>query len=100
MSEEKMTIIVKLGEPFWRQVGQRTLPLELPLGASVQDALARLQAEYPELEAGLRGEGLGRLTGLPVAMFVEDRMVRPEDASEVALEAGQRLYLLVPVAGG
>jgi hypothetical protein len=100
MESDMITIIVRLGEPFWRKVGQRTLQLELTAGASVQDVLDRLQSDYPDLEPALRSEGLGRLTGLPVAVFVGDRLIRPEQASQVVLHTHQRLHILLPVAGG
>lgn len=100
MASEGITIIVKLGEPFWRKVGQRKLRLELPESASVQDALAQLQSDYPDLEPALRGEGLGRLSGLPVAVFVENQLVRLEKAGDVTLHSGQRLHILLPVGGG
>jgi sulfur carrier protein ThiS len=100
LASQGITIIVKLGEPFWRKVGQRKLQLALPKDASVQDALARLQSDYPELEPALRGQELGRLSGLPVAVFVEDQLVRLEKAGDVTLHSGQRLHILLPVGGG
>ncbi len=65
-------------------VGQRELELTLPTGATVRDAAARLEADYPDLK--LKG-----------ALAARNEVYAGPDE---ALEAGDTLAFFPPVAGG
>ena len=64
--------------------GQRELELTLPTGATVRDAAARLEADYPDLK--LKG-----------ALAARNEVYAGPDE---ALEAGDTLAFFPPVAGG
>lgn len=83
-----MRVSIRLGEPFWRAVGQRDLEADLPPGADVGALLAQLCREYPALEQELREA--------PPHIFTGD-----EEAHETTpLAEGSRVHLVWAVAGG
>lgn len=78
-------------------VGQRVLAVELPRGATVADALARLAESYPELVGRVirpDGQGLteGHVLNLNGRAFVED--------AGSAVAPGDTLLILANTAGG
>lgn len=89
-----MIVFVRLGEPFWRVVGERNLAVELPDGASVADLLAWLKRRYPAL--------VGEMEEAPPQLMVDDDAVAGDDHARMAvpLVDGASIYLLWPIAGG
>ena len=85
-----MKITVRLGEPFWRTVGQRNIELTLDNGATVADALASLRRAHPALADELNSDEA------EPALFMEDEIAKPE----LPLTDGAKLYLVWPVSGG
>lgn len=85
-----MKITVRLGEPFWRTVGQRNVELTLGQGATVADALDALKQAHPTLADEL-SSGEGEAT-----LFLEDEVAQPE----LPLRDGSKLYLVWPISGG
>jgi molybdopterin converting factor small subunit len=83
-----MKVNVRLGEPFWRVVGERNLVVALPEGGAVADLLALLEERYP----GLADE----MAEAPPQVLVDDR----EAGTAVPLSDGASVYLLWPIAGG
>jgi molybdopterin converting factor small subunit len=83
-----MKVYVRLGEPFWRVVGERNLALELPDGAAVADLLALLRQRYPAL--------VGEMEEAPPQVIVGDNDVD----TAAPLPDGASVYLLWPIAGG
>ena len=83
-----MRVHVRLGEPFWRAVGQRNLEADLPPGTDLRALLAWLCREYPALEQEMREA--------PPHFFVGDE----EAHEETLLADGNRVHLVWPVAGG
>ena len=79
-----MTAKVLLFSSYRDQAGARDLTLELPEGATVRDAAARLEAEHPGLN--LRG-----------ALAARNEVYAGPDE---VLEAGDTLAFFPPVAGG
>jgi molybdopterin synthase sulfur carrier subunit len=77
---------VRLVAGLSRLAGRPRLELSLDDGATVADALAKLGAEHPELEAGLR-------SALPVVAGSHADRAQP-------LHDGDEVSLLSPVAGG
>jgi molybdopterin converting factor small subunit len=85
-----MKIDVKLGEPFWREIGQKEVAVELPNGASVQDLLDRLISRYPQLKDFLDH------SELPPTIFLNDEMV----SMDTPLNDGDCPTLLWAISGG
>ncbi len=83
-----MRIHVRLGEPFWRVVGQRDLQLEIVPPAQVDDLVNLLQGQYPALEQ--------ELAESPPHFFVGENQA----ALDTPLEDGAHIYLVWAVAGG
>ena len=77
-------IEVLLFASYREQVGQKTLQLELPTGATVRDAAERLEAEHPTLK--LQG-----------ALAARNEVYAAPDE---VLGAGDTLAFFPPVAGG
>src|SRR3989304_1850532 len=48
-------VTVRLGDPLWRQIGERELQVDLPDAASVGDLLGHLAGAYPALLPRLAG---------------------------------------------
>jgi len=96
-----LKITVKMGAPLSQVVGESSVSLTLPEGATLADLLDELRARYPRFEAGLRGEGLRRpLDRMLYSLFVDARPVPFERAPSTPLREGNRVYLFLPVAGG
>lgn len=94
-----MRITVKLGEPLWRQVGERTLHLEWArTSITVDGVLRRLQREYAGFGPAFRGDDLG--AAYPYSLFVNSRLVRREQARQTHLQDGDKLFVFIPVVGG
>ncbi len=83
-----MRVHVRLGEPFWRVVGQREVEVVLPAGSSLADLLAHLRQMYPDLET--------EMGAAPPLLFLDDDEADPE----TLLSEGDRVHLLWPIAGG
>jgi molybdopterin synthase sulfur carrier subunit len=77
---------VRLGAGFSRILGRAQLQLELPAGATVDDLLLRVGEAHPDLASGLGS-----------ALIVVDGS---QAGSQRELREGERVALLLPVAGG
>jgi molybdopterin converting factor small subunit len=77
---------VRLGAGLSRIVGRPQLQVELPAGATVDDLLRRVGETHPDLASGLSS-----------ALTVVDGS---QAGSERKLTEGERVALLLPVAGG
>lgn len=94
-----MQVVVRIGEPLWRVVGVRRLPLEFAQDAvTVADVLSRLAATYPGFEAAYQAGGWGR--GVPYNLFVNARPVARGQEGQWFLQDGDQVYLMVPAVGG
>jgi len=85
-----MNVIVRLGEPFWRAIGARSVALPLSDDARVADALDALIDRYPILASDLRN------SEAHPAMFLDDEEAHPESR----LADGAMLHIVWPVSGG
>lgn len=83
-----MNIRVRLAEPFWRSVGQRDLHVELGKHANLGELLGTLQKQYPALIAEMEAE--------TYHIFINDT----ENGLDAALEEGDRIHIVWPIAGG
>jgi molybdopterin converting factor small subunit len=96
-----MKIIVKLGAPLSQVVGASKTFLTMPECATAADVLDALRARYPRFEQGLQGEGLHRpLDKVLYSLFVNARPIPFDQADQVQLRDGDRVFLFLPVAGG
>ena len=94
-----MRITVKLGEPLWRQVGQRTQQLQWARSSiTLAGVLRRLQRDYAGFGPAFRGDDLG--AAYPYSLFVNSRLVRREDSRKTVLRDGDKLFVFIPVVGG
>ena len=94
-----MKVSVKLGEPLWRQVGERTVQLEWDRpSVTMAQVLLRLEREYPGFGPGFRGEDFQ--VSYPYALFVNARLARREEADSTSLQDGDKLFVFIPVVGG
>ncbi len=83
-----MRVKVRLGEPFWRIVGERNLELELSPGSNVRDLLAHLCREFQALEK--------EFEEAPPQIFIEDIQAKRDSL----LSDGARIHLVWAVSGG
>jgi hypothetical protein len=94
-----MKISVKLGEPLWRQVGERTVHLEWDQpSVTMAQVLQRLESEYAGFGPGFRGDDIQ--VAYPYALFINARLARREDAGSTWLQDGDKLFVFIPVVGG
>ena len=85
-----MKVTVLLGEPLWRQVGQRQLEIDLADSARVGDLLRELAASYPALQPWLDGKEV------PPMVFLDEAVA---DAL-TPLHEGAQPMLTWALAGG
>lgn len=85
-----MQLSVRLGEPFWRLVQAKEVSVELPPGATVEDLLAGLARQYPDLKEALEGDEL------PPTVFLGEQIA---DLG-AALAQDARPTLVWAMAGG
>ncbi len=93
-----MEILVRLDEPAWRLVGQRELNVRLNgETGTVADVIGELAKHFAGLEAELRGQ-----TGdfIPYSLFLNDESVRWKDVDRARVKDGDRLRVILPIAGG
>ncbi len=98
-----MKVMVRLGEPVWRAVGQRRVEIEAP-GAdlSLPELVERLEAAYPRLreEWGSNGGGKTDDVDYHFTFFLKDRMVKPADMANERVVDGDEVMVVLPMAGG
>ncbi len=89
---------VKLSWPIWETVGARVVTLEVEDGATAQQVLAELGAQYPDFQREFaQGAGDGSAT---YSVFVNDKLVDRWSLAETPVHDGDRLYVILPVVGG
>jgi len=94
-----MKVSVKLGEPLWRQVGERTVHLEWDQpSVTMAQVLLRLEREYAGFGPAYRGEEFH--VSYPYALFINARLARREEADSTSLQDGDKLFVFIPVVGG
>jgi molybdopterin converting factor small subunit len=85
-----MKVTVRLGEPLWRQIGERETEIELPEPARVGDLVSHLAARFPDLRPWLDGDEV------PPTVFLGEAVADPE----TLLHDGDRPLLAWALAGG
>lgn len=93
-----MKIFVHLDEPAWRLVGQKDLAVRLDgKSGTVADVIGELAKRFAGLEVELQG-----LTGdfIPYTLFLNDKLLRWRDIERTSVKDGDRLRVILPIAGG
>ena len=89
-------ITLKLGDPLWKVVGDKSLKVELNGSHTIADALAEVNRLFPGfLQEAQRGE-----FDLPYNIFVNDTLVHWDKITCMPLKDGDKLYLFMAVSGG
>ena len=93
-----MEIFVRLDEPAWRLAGQREIAIRLDgETGTVADVIGELTTRFAGLGTELRGQ-----TGdfVPYSLFLNDDMVRWKEVDHARVRDGDRLRVILPLAGG
>ena len=93
-----MEILVRLDEPAWQLAGQKDLSVRLDgETGTVADVIGELAKRFAGLGAELRGQ-----TGdfVPYSLFLNDESVRWKDVDRARVKDGDRLRVILPIAGG
>ncbi len=93
-----MEIHIQLDEPAWRMVGQKKFSVRLDAETnSVADVIGELTKRFAGLDAELRGQ-----TGdfIPYSLFLNDDLVRWTEIEHTRVQNGDRLRVILPIAGG
>lgn len=85
-----MKIDVRLGEPFWRQIGEKQVSLELQTGDSIRDMINELVAQFPVLQEYLNQ------AEVPPTVFLNDEIVQ----MDTSLHEGDCPTLMWAISGG
>lgn len=94
-----MQVRLKLGEPLWRSAGKREIAVPLPgETASLSDLYGALRRDYPALAEALGHKA--QATAPPFTVFVNYTQVQKRPVHEVALQAGDVVSIVIPIAGG
>jgi molybdopterin converting factor small subunit len=93
-----MDIQIRLDEPAWRLVGQKNVSVCLDGEMhTVADVVGELTKRFAGLDAELRGQ-----TGdfVPYSLFLNDELVRWTEIENTRVKDGDRLRVILPIAGG
>ncbi len=85
-----MKIVVKLGEPLWREIGEKQVTLDLQLDATIEDLISELADQYPALQEFLDQ------AEIPPTVFLADELVN----CETKLKERDSPTLIWAVSGG
>lgn len=83
---------------FREAVGRKAIERDLPAGATVGEALAAIEAEFPELAGDVLDDD-GEIRP-HLSVLKNGREVVHLDGTETRLEDGDRVSVFPPVAGG
>ena len=93
-----MEIFVRLDEPAWRLAGQREIAIRLDGETrTVADVIGELTTRFAGLGTELRGQS-GDF--VPYSLFLNDDMVRWKEVDHARVRDGDRLRVILPLAGG
>ena len=93
-----MDISIQFDEPAWRLVGQKKISVQLDAGShTVADVIRELTKRFAGLDAELRGQ-----TGdfIPYSLFLNDEMIRLSEVERARVQDGDRVRVILPIAGG
>lgn len=93
-----MQVFIRLDEPAWRLAGQKNFSVRLDGETrTVADVIGELTKRFAGLDAELRGH-----TGdfVPYSLFLNEEAVRWADVEQARVKDGDRLRVILPIAGG
>lgn len=93
-----MKVSIQLDEPAWRMVGQRKFSIDLDAETpTVADVIGELSKRFAGLGVELRGH-----TGdfIPYSLFLNDALIRWTEVERARVHDGDRLRVILPMAGG
>ena len=92
-----MKIIVKLSWPIYKNLGTRLLTLDFNRPEiTITDVIEHIDRQYPGFKHDLdRGTGIA-----DYLFFVNDTLVRRQDAATAQLHDGDKLFVILPIVGG
>src|SRR5438270_3313402 len=91
-----MTLILKLGEPLWRKVGEKSLKLEVEDAHTLGDIVREMNRRYP----GFMAEAQRGMFDLRYNLFVNDTLVQWASIDQTAVHDGDKLFVFIAVSGG
>lgn len=91
-----MLITLKLGEPIWKLVGEKSTKLELEGVETLGDVFAEMNRRYPNFVAQARSGEFD----LPYTLFVNDTMVPWEKLDRTPVKSGDKIFIFMAVSGG
>ena len=94
-SEEQISVELRFYAPFKEAVGEKSVTLELPRGATVADALAEVVGENPDLHGKLLNDA-GRIPDGVRALHNG----RAAADGDTRLEDGDEVSFTTPIHGG
>ena len=94
-NSEKITVELRFYAPFKDAVGEKSVVLELPHGATLSDALAQIVDENPDLDGKLLNDA-GRIPDGVRAL----RNARAAAEGDTRLEDGDEISFTTPIHGG
>ena len=94
-SDELISVELRFYAPFKDEVGEKSLVLELPRGATLSDALAEVVDENPDLDGKLLNDA-GKIPDGVRAL----RNGRAAAEGDTRLEDGDEISFTTPIHGG
>ena len=91
-----MTFTLKLGEPIWKLVGEKSLKVEMEEAHTLADVVREMNRRYP----GFLAEAQNGVFDLPYSLFVNDTLVQWEKVAQVPVHDGDKLFIFMAVSGG
>lgn len=91
-----MTFTLKLGEPIWKLVGEKSLKLEMEEARTLADVVREMNRRYP----GFMAEAQSGEFDLPYNLFVNDTLVRWDKVEQMPVHDGDKLFIFMAVSGG
>ncbi len=91
-----LSVTVELAGALRDLAGTKETIIELANGGHTGDVLERLGVLLPQLVPVVMGDGLGP----PISIFVNDRLVPEVSLRSWAVSDGDKVLLILPIAGG
>ena len=94
-SDETMTVELTFYAPFREAVGEKTVALDLPRGATLADALDRVAADHPDLDGEILDEDEAIRRGVRALKNGGEKA-----EADTRLEDGDAVSFTTPIHGG
>jgi molybdopterin converting factor small subunit len=91
-----MTFTLKLGEPIWKMVGDKSLKIDMDDAQTLADVVREMNRRYP----GFTIEAQSGKFDLPYSLFVNDTLVQWDKIEQIPVHDGDKLFIFMAVSGG